>query len=369
MNKYRIVIASVLKPVTEPRAFSKLALSMRETNKYHINIIGFCSKKSPKTEDVRLTPVFCQHRTHLNRLFVPIKFLNEIISYKPNLVIVTTYELLPMALLGKLMFNFRLIYDLQENYAQNILLNQTAQRGLRRLGASIIKRLEKWAHRFIDHYFFAEQVYRREFPYISNYTVLENKYEGSPPTGSSPLSEAPKFVISGTITPVYGIEKAINWFLSLQARYPLAKLHIVGHVPLTHFRKKLERLASDQTRISLNLSSRPLGYPMILEAVQQADVVLMPYETLDSIRFKIPSKLYESIALHKPVLISKNPVWEDLIRPYPAGLAVDFSKNEDAAGAFQALLRLPLYQTQPGNEVRWEGEKQKLIGALQQFLP
>src|SRR5690606_37631719 len=101
MNKYRIVIASVLKPVTEPRAFSKLALSMRETNKYHINIIGFCAKKSQNLKGIRLTPIFCRHRTHIYRAVAPFRFLREIFAYKPNLVIVTTYELLPMALLGK----------------------------------------------------------------------------------------------------------------------------------------------------------------------------------------------------------------------------------------------------------------------------
>src|SRR5690606_24420162 len=142
-----------------------------------------------------------------------------------------------------------------------------------------------------------------------NYTVLENKYAGPPPAVRKPLSPHPEFIISGTITPVYGIEKAIYWFLALQKHYPQARLHIVGHVPLYDFQKKLEQLTAISANIRLNISPNPISYNIILEAVQQADVVLMPYETLDSIRHKVPSKLYEGIALHKPILISKNPSW------------------------------------------------------------
>lgn len=369
MNKYRIVIASVLKPVTEPRAFSKLALSMRETSKYHINIIGFCSKKSKKPDGMRLTPIFCRHRTHILRLLAPFKFLRELIDYKPNLVIVSTYELLPMALLGKTLLGFRLIYDLQENYSQNILFNESVPRAFRSILASWIRIIEITAHRYIDHYFFAEQIYRSQFPYIRNYTVLENKYAGPPPAGRKPLSPHPEFIISGTITPVYGIEKAIYWFLALQKHYPQARLHIVGHVPLYDFQKKLEQLTAISANIRLNISPNPISYNIILEAVQQADVVLMPYETLDSIRHKVPSKLYEGIALHKPILISKNPSWEKIIGQYPAGLAIDFSKYEAATSHFLELSSLPLYLSIPGKEVTWEGEKEKLVAILRNILP
>ena len=369
MNKYRIVIASVLKPVTEPRAFSKLALSMRETNKYHINIIGFCSKKSEKSNGIRLTPIFCRQRTHILRVLAPFKFLREIIDYKPNLVIVTTYELLPMALLGKTLLGFHLIYDLQENYSQNVLLNGSAPRTLRFFLASWIRIIEKSAHRFIDHYFFAEQIYQSQFPYIQNYTVLENKYAGPPPAGRRPLSRQPEFIISGTITPVYGIEKAIHWFLSLLKHFPEARLLVVGHVPLPSFQERIEQLVSPYPNIRLNISPNPIAHHVILEAVQQADVVLMPYEILDSIRYKIPSKLYESIALRKPILISKNPSWEKIIAQYPAGLAVDFSKYEAATSQFLDLSSLPLYRSNPGKEVTWEGEKEKLMAILRKFLP
>lgn len=364
MNKSKIVIASVLKPITEPRAFNKLALSLRETNKYHINIIGFCSKKKPTLADIRFTSIFCRSRIHPLRLLASLKFLREIFRYRPQLVIVTTYELLIPALLGKLVLQYRLIYDLQENYHQNVLLNRTSALGIKKPVAWLIRVIEKAAHPFVDHYFFAERTYRLQFPHINKFTVLENKFSAELVPLERTEQKRSTFIISGTITPVYGVEKAIKWFISLQREFPETSLTIVGHAPLLAFRQKLEKQAASHPKISMTLSQTPMPYAVVLEAVRQAEIVLMPYDTIDSIRSKIPSKLYESIALKKPILISDNPFWENIISVYPAGLALDFSKTNEAASGYKRLLSLPLYQEEPANEVRWEGEKKKLLKAV-----
>lgn len=368
MIKARIVIASVLKPVTEPRAFHKLALSLRETNKYRINIIGFCSKKKPVLEDLVFTEIFCRPRIHPLRLLASFKFLGEVFRYRPRLVIVTTYELLLPALVGKLFLRYRLIYDLQENYHQNVLLNQTMFGGIRSMAAGMIRLIERAAHTFIDHYFFAEQVYTSQFPYIREFTVLENKFAEPLISSGSVATRKTTFVISGTITPVYGVEKALTWFISLQQEIPEVSLRIVGHVPLSSFKSAIEKQVAWHPNISLNLSSKPLPYSVVLEAVNQAEIVLMPYDIVESIRTKIPSKLYESIALKKPVLISENPLWQKIIDAYPAGLPVDFSKTCDALTVYKKLLFLPLYRQTPGNEVRWEGEKIKLLHTVEHLI-
>src|SRR5690606_5152498 len=370
MNKTRIVIASVLKPVTEPRAFSKLALSLRETNKYRINIIGFCSKKSQTVDDIGFTAIFCRKRTHISRLFASLKFLRVLFQDTPAVVIVTTYELLPAALLGKAMLRFKLVYDMQENYAQNILLNHSTPNILRRLLAGIVRGVERTAHPWVDHYFFAEQVYARQFQHINKFSVIENKF--TPPFPLSLLDTVipvpPHFVISGTITPVYGIEKAVLWFLALQEHLPEATLTIIGHVPLEAFRKKLIAWAALHHNIYLQISTHPIDYHLILNAVQQAAVVLMPYELVESIRYKIPSKLYESVALRKPLIISENPSWSQIVDYYPAGISIDFTKTDNAVIDFQTLQVRRLYRISPGPEVQWEGEAGKLVRVLEDLV-
>jgi len=341
---------------------------LRETNKYRINIIGFCSKKKPVLDDIQFTSIFCRRRTHPSRALSSLKFLKEIFRYRPKLVIVTTYELLPMALVGKLFLRYRLIYDLQENYHQNVLLNQTLLAGIKKFVAGAIQLIERTAHPFIDHYFFAEQIYPSQFPYIKNSTVLENKFAGELIPSKNTARKKTTFVISGTITRVYGVEKAIAWFIALQQEIPKLSLHIIGHIPLSNFKLSIEKQVAGHRNISLNLSSSPLPYAVILDAVRQSEIVLMPYDTIESIRTKIPSKLYESIALKKPILISENPLWEKLINVYPAGLTLDFSKSRDAVFVYKKLLLLPIYAENPGIEVRWEGEKKKFLQVVEQLV-
>ena len=58
--KHRIPISiiSILKPVNDTRMFEKFGLSLGQTNKYDVNIIGFKSKKIKKIKDVRFYPIF-----------------------------------------------------------------------------------------------------------------------------------------------------------------------------------------------------------------------------------------------------------------------------------------------------------------------
>src|SRR5690606_8850802 len=236
---------------------------------------------------------------------------------------------------------YALVYDVQENYHQNVLLNNSSPTGLKLALATGIKAIEKAAHPFIDHYFFAERSYPAEFDYIQRFTILENKYNRQ---GKQPVQEAlainrnnARFLLTGTLTAVYGTAQGIDWFLKLQERYPDTRLKISGHAPQVRFRKYLETQYGNHANIILALSEYPLPYVRIQQDILDADILLMPYETIDSISSKIPTKLFEGIALNKPILISCNPIWERILKIYPAGLSIDFSQHSRAKDHFEDL--------------------------------
>ncbi len=222
MKKAKVAIASVLKPVTDVRAFHKLAISLRETNKYHINIIGFSKKKPPSIPNIRFTTLFDQQRLHWSRILVPIRFLKAIFDYRPDVLVITTFELLLPGVLAKMILRYKLVYDLQENYSQNVRLNKTMPKWSSLVLGAAIKWIERCCHPLMDHYLMAEQCYQQEFPYIKNRTVLENKYMDSVQQGS-PIELDKKrhfhFLISGTITPIYGVEEAVYWLNEIQKKY------------------------------------------------------------------------------------------------------------------------------------------------------
>lgn len=323
----KVIIASVLKPVNDTRAFHKLALSLRETNKYHVNIIGFFAKNTPIEPNIVFTTLQRHHRLHYTRLTASLRFINSVKNYKPDLVVVTTYELLQAAVYLKKRLGFKLIYDVQENYSLNISSNQTLPRWLGKLLGSSVSYLEQLAFPYVDHFVLAERCYELELGLRENFTVVENKTTIQP-VKVSPFTLTPgqalTFVIYGTITPVYGVEEAIDWFIKLSKTEPLFRLTIVGHVPLKTFHQTLLKKVEGHVNIHHILSSTPLPYPQIRDTVSMADVVLLPYQQIASIRYKIPTKLYESLALRKPIIHSPNPLWKDISAPYSAGLELDF---------------------------------------------
>ena len=369
MNK--IVIASVLKPVNDPRAFAKLGLSLCETNKYHLNIIGFFAKNVINFKNVKFTPICNAYRLHPKRLLASKNFLRELKSYRPDLVVVTTYELLPAAIWGKKRYRYKLIYDVQENYSFNILDHRSLPFGLRQLAAYLVRAIEKRASPYIDHFIYAEQSYVNELAFAGDYTVLQNKFQG-PVYQVSPYRLDHKsrfhFIISGTITPSYGIEEAMDWFSHLSRQYEGSQLTIIGHVTLPSFRQKIENIAVTIPGILLKISSKPVASSEILSALEDADIVLLPYRQKASIQYKIPTKLFEVLAMGKPVIHSKNAQWSEMIQRYPAGSGIDFTETSSAPAQFETFLSQTFYLTPPSPDLTWNSVSDQWLTLVDKLL-
>lgn len=364
MHQIPIVIASVLKPLKDPRAYYRFAFSLRETNKYLINIIGFSLKKEPEEENIKFHSVFSKNKNDISRPLAGARFLRKLFQIKPKLVIVTTFELLPAAILAKWMLGFALVYDLQENHVLNLSQNKTMSGWKKDLSKAFVFLVESCSKPFIDHYFFAEKVYLKEFPTIKTPTLLPNKYYG-PVKVIMPVSLASgknlRFLLSGTLTEVYGILEGIEWFKSVSAYYPQATLTVIGHVPMQGYYQKLFEATADQRSIQFQGSENPIPYSAILKAYNEADIVLLPYRQIPSISPKIPSKMYESIALGKPCLFQANAEWENIFSVYPAGKAIGFKDLTLSQQNLNDFLKATYFDLKPGDEVLWKSDEAKFL--------
>ncbi|WP_194974621.1 glycosyltransferase family protein [Aquiflexum lacus] len=371
IQQTKIAIASVLKPLKDPRAYYRFGLSLRETNKYQINIIGFSTKNVPNEKNIKFSPLFCKIRNHYSRLFVNLKLLTLLFKDKPKVLIVTTFELLPAGVLTKLLLKTKLIYDLQENHVLNIQENKTSSGFKKSFSRILVNFFEFCSNPFIDHYFFAEACYKKEFPQLYPYTVLENRFFGknSPiPTSKVVENHQYKFLISGTLTKVYGILEGIQWFQMINEQNPGTTLHIIGHATLPDYKSQIAYITKGHPTITCEISDYPVPYEAILKAYQQADFILMPYFQIPSIQPKIPSKLYESFALLKPCLFSSNPKWKSLSDPYPGGMEVDFKDLANAQENFQSFLKQKHYLKLPGQEVLWKSQEEEFLKVISRLV-
>jgi glycosyltransferase involved in cell wall biosynthesis len=201
-------------------------------------------------------------------------------------------------------------------------------------------------------------------PEIQNFTVLENKFYGNIPSWG-PFVVGHKtsylFLITGTLTEVYGIVEAIQWYKEILKQFSSARLKLVGHVPVSSYQGKILKEIEGLSMVETNLSEHPLPYSIILNAYEGVDFCLMPYYQIPSISPKIPSKLYEAMALGVPSLFSSNPRWKDLVASCQGGAEMDFQDLQNASLNFSQLLQREFFTSHVPNGVIWKSDEDRFL--------
>ena len=354
MNKKIIVIASVLKPVNDSRNYEKTAISISKSGNYQVHLVGQKVLNTPMGSSIIFNPLFSFSRLNIKRFFTSWVFLNYLFRLKPDLVIVTTFELLIPALLYKLIKGKKLIYDVQENYFRNLIYTNSFPFGIKHLLAIGVRTLEYLSSPFIDHYWLAEKNYEKEFSFTKNkHTILENKLlKSSVKPRHKRQDSTLQLLYTGTIAENYGIFEAVELAKKLHKLDSSIRLKIIGFAARKTVLKRLEKEIEGLDYISLNGGSTFVSHQEILSAIAETDFGLISYRPDKSTENCIPTKLYEQLAHKIPYLISPNPLWLELTNKYKAGIEVDFS-NFDAEKVLKRIKEDIFYTSEPGEEIYW----------------
>lgn len=369
-KKVSVLIASTLKPILDVRAFGKLALSLGETNKYRLFIIGFSPKRPISIPEIRFYSSMSHFDSRVDRLLAQVRFLFRLLKIRPKILICCTYELLPIASFLKSIVGYKIIYDVQENYCANLDLNPNLSTDKKTKASNLIRKAES-VHG-IDLFLLAEKCYIDEMPEKRPYLILENKYLGQiKKTGPKTFEGKYKirFCITGTITPAFGIWDAVCWFNAILKKYPEAELKIVGHCPVDSFRKQLIEVGKRIPNLILRIDPNPIGHSEIIEVIAKSDFALLPYQNHTGIRDKMPTKLFECAALGVPVLISPHVKWEDFLAEFDGGYSLDFLDLPQAVDHLNAALSLTYFTAMPTDDILWKTEKSDFQQAVQNLLP
>jgi glycosyltransferase involved in cell wall biosynthesis len=370
MKNKVIAIISVLKPVDDTRNYEKIAISLGNTNKYDINIIGFKSKNIPDSTAITAHHEFDFDRKSAKRLLASFKIWQKLIKLKPDLIIVTCAELLGVMCLYKIIFGCRIIYDIQENYFRNILYSGAYPVALRHPAAFLVRLLEYATSPFVDSFLLAEKVYEQQLPFIrKRYVVIENKailpkdLKKSLKTHGQRL----RFLYCGTISRHFGAMDAITFFKKLQSFIPGSELVIAGHAPDKQFFSEILLTIVGIPSIQLVGNGDLVPHNDILKEMTQADFVLMPYHSDPSVDGRIPTKLFECLAMEIPVIISPNKDWSRLIIANNAGIIYDFKSTTDTAFK-KELLSVPFFGKHTSKYYLWTSCEKDLLAHIQAVL-
>ena len=174
IKKRRIVLASVLKPVNDPRMFEKMGQSL--SPHYEVHIIGTKSKTDSSHDNIIFHPLASYARLSLDRILSPLRILKKILYLKPALLVICTHELLWVVLIAKIFLRCPVVYDIRENYFRNILYTNSFP-AILRVFIALYVRIKEWITiPAINSYFLAEVGYEKELTFVKNKKViLENK--------------------------------------------------------------------------------------------------------------------------------------------------------------------------------------------------
>ncbi len=371
--KIKILIASVLKPVDDVRSFHKIGRSLAQTNKYDVNIIGFKSKKINKHKNISFHPIYDFKRTSISRLASSWKFYKSYLKVKPQVIIVSSPELLIVTYIIRILFGTTILYDIQENYEQNLKYGSTYSKFLKPFLNTILKVVEHSSRYFVSYYLLAERVYEDQLDFVKGKKclILENKalrpsndvtYALVSFSTSQPIS----IVYTGTIGKEYGTLEGIAFVKKLLLINSNISLKVIGYSADEQYLKLINKSIESIPFIQLIGGKEPVPYSEITEAIHQSDMAILPYEVNTNIKQRIPTKFYDYMAYNKPMIVSKNEPWEKLLSIYPAALFIDF--NSTPAQLFLEELKNMEFYNKPVDEtIYWDFEAQKLIDFMKEL--
>ncbi len=352
-------MGSVLKPTNDSRMYEKIGKSLSLLPNSEIHIAGFKSDQM-NTGNLLFYPIFSCSRLSFNRFIAPWKFLFLAVKVKPHTIICSTHELLLVTYLYKILFGAKIIYDVQENYFYNILYTDVFPSFLKPILAYWVKLKETFCKKHIDGYLLAEKTYQQELngrvhePAL----VLENKYQGNCPNRLEivKITEGNKIrlLYSGTIATSYGVFEAIDLIIRLYMLDFRFELTIVGFAPDSRELTKVKNRIAPYPFIKLIGGDKPVPHTDILSAIETHHIGLLPYRFNESTTLRVPTKLFEYLLNHLPVISSHNKTWEEYIKKFNAGIIIPFSDLPKAAVIKDQILNTEFYTQGDPAELIWE---------------
>lgn len=361
MEKTKILIASVLKPINDPRMYEKFGKSLSLLKDSHIHILGNLGAE-PKGSNFTFYPIFSEKRFSFSRFLSSFYFTKKYIQVKPTVTIIQTHEFLLVMCLCKILFGGKYLYDIQENYSKNLLFTNAFPVGIRQILAAWVRCKEWVTSLFIDGYILAEKTYESQLSFIQHHPtlVLEN-------TCFRPASveykivqfeenKKMKFLYSGTIHSSYGIFDAVNWFVEFLKIYPNAQLTILGSGKSTSEMTRLKSIVSKYPQIHFLGQEKSVAHNEIISAIKTHDFGLMPYPFSEHTFDKMPTKFFEYIVYRLPILIQQNPNWEPTLEKFNAGISIDFKKTPNEKFV-QEITKRTYFNNENLDALIWDDKK------------
>ncbi len=356
----KIVIASVLKPVDDVRNYEKIGCSLAKQAGYEVHILG----TEGNIQKGRILPHSWKpfKRLSFGRIKIQWQYLSKLKSLRPEVLIVTTHELLLASVLHKMTFGAKIIYDVQEDYFKNLWHQHFYPAVLRHAMAIVLRIIEYACSPFIATFVLAEKTYLNDLNFIGNRgLVLDNKSLEIPLQKKSTKF---KVVFTGTISHYSRAAESIELFLKLKLEIPEAEMVIIGYCPQANYRQKLERKYG--SKVYMKIKDRPVPHDEIVMEISTSHLAIIGYQPSPVNHHKIPTKLYEYIVAGVPFLVQENTLWAEEGERLGAAIAIDF-KSPNFTDIRDRIASLQ-YKSSVPSQCLWSENEAELLKKISSII-
>lgn len=365
---HRIVHLTTVHHALDPRIFHKQLRSLYKAG-YDVHLVA--PRQRSKIVEGIVIHALPQVEGRYRRALLQRHALHQARKLNADCYHIHDPELIPLAYALKHLTGAAIIYDIHEDYRWHGPVE-----------GRLLRALERWCFRWVDHVILAESSYRpivtgsgASSTFIGNY--MRPYDEAAPPPRNEP-GDPFRLLYAGIVGASRGLFHMIELLDRLRTTGMNAVLDVVG---VCNFADQRQRAVHEIGQRDLGRYVRRKGWDAYVPAATMtpyyrgADVGLALFEPEPNYVQSMPTKFFEYLHYGLPILCSDFPAWRQFVEQHGCGAAV---APGDAEAAL-AVLRRWRHDPDRYREVskaaraaaahyRWEAMGKRLVRCYDELL-
>lgn len=366
MKKFKVCVITSAHPALNIRPFYKEAISLVKEG-YDVIMIAQ-HNKNEVVDGVKIIAL-PKPKNRFYRMFVTtLNVFRLALKQKANVYHFHDPELIPIGLLLKFFTKAKVIYDVHEDFPQDILSKYWIPKIVRNPISILFNCFEKLAFRKIDYIFAATPFIKNNFKHynvinIGNYPII-NDFDSQIVLNQNRINNKSEYIViyMGHLTRARGIKEIIQALGFINVKYKV-RLKLLGDFSDRIFENEVKNLKEWEMVDYFGWVPQE-KIPGHLKEVKTGLACLWPTPNyLNS----MATKTFEYMLCSLPVVMSNFPHWQELFKD--CALFVNPLNPEEIAKAIEYFIEHPEEAKKMGKNGRravlekynWENEGKKML--------
>jgi glycosyltransferase involved in cell wall biosynthesis len=367
MAATRLCILSSVHPAFDARIYQKEARTLARAG-FDIALIARADPTGSAEEGIELVAL-APPRNRLRRMLGTLRMVGLARRYRAAVYTVHDPELLPAAVLLKLLTWKKVVYDVHEDVPAHLRTREWLPAPVRLLMPLLYRLVERLCLFFIDGIVVSEDANLRY--YRKRRAVIVRNYPLAiyADLADQPKTERPTLIYAGNITALRGLFGMLELVRRLKPTFPNVLLRLVGAVGVAAEEEKARDLISEWELDDHVEWTGRVSLPEVHRQVAAADVCLALLQPDPNHLQSLPTKMFEYMMMGVPVVVTDIPLWRGIVEEAQCGYAVDVADAAEVCRLVTSLLQDEALRHKLGQSGRqavlerynWDAEGQTLV--------